>query len=216
MKNRMTTTHAFCLVPPSPEVLALLHAEYRRYREKTSEPLAFKRWLERVGFKNPTEHFPGGDTGDRSVRKGAAQLVQVPSRVVAGNVQVIALLVDFPDKPGHRPASEYEDMLFSKGTFLTGSMRDYYSEVSLGKVDVTGTVHGWLRMPNNYAFYVDNQSGLGAYPHNAQKLTQDAIAAALAQSVTFPSTLDNFGDGTVTAFVVVHAGKGAVNGRCEP
>lgn len=63
------------------------------------------------------------------------------------------LLVDFRDQPGSLAPSHYESMLFSKGTFPTGSLRDYFAEVSLGKVDVTGTVHGWLRLPELYADY---------------------------------------------------------------
>jgi immune inhibitor A len=200
---------AFVRVPPSPEVLALLHAEYERYRKKSRKPLSFKRWLKKIGFDDPTAGFPGGDAGARRVPSEHAKLVEVPSRVVTGNVQVIVLLVDFPDKPGHRPASEYEDMLFSKRTFQTGSLRDFYREVSLGQVDVTGTVHGWLRMPKKYAYYVDDQSGTGGYPHNVQKLAEDAIAAAKKKKVRFPAALDNFNDGAVTAFVIVHAGKGA-------
>src|SRR5262249_33804517 len=128
-------------IPPSPEVLAHLFADYRRYRESTKKPISFKRYLERIGFTDPTARFKHGDTGTRLAPKGV-KLVQVPSRQVNGPVKVVVLLVDFPDNPGKRPATEFEDMLFSKGTFQTGSLRDFYSEVTLGKVDVTGTVHG--------------------------------------------------------------------------
>jgi hypothetical protein len=70
------------------------------------------------------------------------KLVEVPSRAVTGTVQVIVLLVDFSDNVGHRPLHEFDDMLFSRKKFQTGSLRDFYAEVTLGKVDVTGSVHG--------------------------------------------------------------------------
>lgn len=195
-------------IPPSPEVLAHLFADYRRYRDAAKKPVSFKRYLERIGFTDPAARFKHGDSGTRVGPKGA-KLVQVPSRQVKGSVKVVVLLVDFPDKPGHRPATEFEEMLFSKATFQTGSLRDFYTEVSLGQVDVTGTVHGWLRMPQKYSYYVNNKSGTGGYPKNVQKLAEDAIAVALKKKSAFDPGLDNFNDGSITALVLVHAGRGA-------
>src|SRR5262245_30351569 len=111
----------FAFVPPTPEVLAHLYADYRRYRDKTKNPVSFKKYLKKIGFTDPTARFKGGDTGKRHGAKGI-KLVQVPTRKVKGPVRVIVLLVDFADKPGNRPAKEYEDMLFSKKTFQTGSL----------------------------------------------------------------------------------------------
>jgi immune inhibitor A len=90
-------------------------------------------------------------------------------------------------------------------------MRDFYNEVSLGKVDVNGSVHGWLRMPNPYSYYTNNESGMKApsYPHNAQRLAEDAVNAALQNGVQFRKDLDKLNQGIVTALVIIHAGRGA-------
>jgi hypothetical protein len=32
-------------------------------------------------------------------------------------------------------------------------MADFYAEVSNGKVDIVGSVHGWLRMPETYEYW---------------------------------------------------------------
>jgi immune inhibitor A len=136
-------------------------------------------------------------------------LVMVPSRKVSGTLRIIVLLADFPDNKGMRSASEYEDMLFSKGVFQTGSMRDFYGEASHGNVDVIGSVHGWFRMPHSYSYYVGSNSGMGAYPRNAQKLAEDVTAAALKKKVPFKADLDKFGDGAITGLFIVHAGQGA-------
>src|SRR5215470_7326784 len=175
----MTKMQGLRRVPPSPEVLAYLYAEYLRYRAATKKKISFKQYLVQIGFTDPTARFKGGDDGSRRVAAKGMELVAVPTRKVTGTVRVIVLLVDFPDKPGARSAEQYEDMLFSKKTFQTGSLRDYYQEVTLGKVDVTGFVHGWLRMPQEYAYYVNGQSGTGDYPNNVQKMAEDALAAAL-------------------------------------
>ena len=133
--------------------------------------------------------------------------------------QSIVIIVDFNDNIAdteNYPASHYEDLLFSIGTFPTGSMRDYYLENSYGNFEVVGAVSGWHRMPMTYSYYVDGQRGFGDYPRNAQKLTEDAVVAA-DPFVDFsqydndgPDGIPNSGDddGYVDALFVVHAGPG--------
>jgi hypothetical protein len=45
-------------VPPAPEVLAQLHADYLRYREKTKKAISFKKYLKQIGFTDPTPSPP--------------------------------------------------------------------------------------------------------------------------------------------------------------
>lgn len=194
-------------VPPAPDVIAQLYADYLRYRGR--KKLSFKKYLDLIGFTDPAANLKGTDSGARVKAGPGKALVAVPSRKVSGTLRLIVLLADFPDNPGTRPAHEFEDMLFSRKVYQTGSMRDFYAEASCGKVDVVGSVHGWLRMPHNYNFYVNNQSGMGNYPNNAQRLAEDAIKAALAQNIPFPADLDKFGDGAITGLFIVHAGRGA-------
>jgi len=101
---------------------------------------------------------------------------------------------------------EFDTLLFSFGSHPTGSMRDFYWENSYDQFVVTGTVAGWYRMPELYSYYVDGQRGFGSYPHNAQKLAEDAVYAA-DPDVDY-SEFDNNGDGMVEALFVIHAGPG--------
>src|SRR6185295_2280642 len=71
------------------------------------------------------------------------------------------------------------------------------------------SAHGWLRMPQHYSYYVNNHSGTGNYPHNAQRLAEHALTAALHEHVPFPVDLDKFGTGNITGLFIVHAGPGA-------
>ena len=198
---------AFHRVPPDPQVMAQLHAEYLRCRGKRK--LSFAKYLRKIGFTDPAAGLKGADRGSRPPPRPGMERVLVPARAVTGTLRLLVLLADFPDNKGLRAAREFEDMLFSNGTFQTGSMRDFYAEVSCGKVEVVGSVHGWLRMPHKYSYYVGTNSGMGAFPHNAQKLAADALAAAIKKKVPFGADLDKFGDGSVTALFVVHAGRGA-------
>jgi len=145
--------------------------------------------------------------------------LQGKGRPVPHDRQAIVLLVDFSDNEADEeayPPGHYDEMLFSEGTYPTGSMHDWYVENSYGGLHVTGQVTIWLRMPETYAYYVNGQAGSGDYPHNAQKLAEDAVSAA-DPFVDF-SLFDNDGpdgipdsgddDGFVDALFVVHAGPG--------
>lgn len=123
-----------------------------------------------------------------------------------GPKKVIVLLVDFSDESANQPKSHYEDLLFSQGTYATGSMRDYYKEVSYNNLDVHGEVHGWFRAPQPKSYYTNNDFGFGIYPKNAQRLVEDVIDLANS-SVNF-STFDNSGDGFIEALVIITAGAG--------
>ncbi len=126
----------------------------------------------------------------------------------SGQFKAIALLVRFTDHPSQVAATYFDNLIF--GT--TGNtLNDFYQEVSYGSLDIV-TVSlpssvGWMQMPQTYAYYVDGQHGFGWWPHNAQKLTEDAVAAANPY-VNF-SQYDNDGDGTVDALFVIHSGRGA-------
>ena len=186
--------------------MAHLYAEYLRLRGRSK--LSFRHYLAQIGFTDPAANLQGADRGTRPSAPGLG-LITVPSRHVRGTLRVLVLMADFADNPGTRAASEFADMLFSKGVFQTGSMRDFYAEASGGKVDVTGSVHGWFRMPHKYAYYVGANSGMGASPRNAQRLAADALAAAMAAGILIKPDLDKFGDGAITALFIVHAGQGA-------
>jgi immune inhibitor A len=133
--------------------------------------------------------------------------------------KAVVILVDFSDNVADvetYPPSHYQDLLFSEGTYPTGSMRDYYLENSYGGFRITGSVSVWVRVQLTYDYYVNNQRGLGAYPQNAQRLAEDAVAAA-DPYVDFsqfdsdgPDGIPNSGDddGYVDALFIVHAGPG--------
>ncbi len=145
-----------------------------------------------------------------------------------GEWRLLILLVDFDDYPWDNQddpwfendgapytQNHFRNMLFSENSFAhphsvsqyTGSMRDYYNEVSGGQFTVTGTVTGWYRATEDYSYYVGNRHGTGQYPNNSQGLVEDIVGIA-DEDIDF-SEFDNDGDGVVDALVVVHAGPGS-------
>ncbi len=122
--------------------------------------------------------------------------------------KAIAILVRFTDNPSQVAESYFDNLLYGTSG---NTMRTYFTEVSYGQLDIV-TVNlpssiGWLNMPQNYSYYVNGNNGFGSYPQNAQKLTEDAVAAANA-IVDF-SQYDNNSDGYVDALFIIHAGQGA-------
>lgn len=202
----MTKLHR---IPPAPEVMSSLYEDFLQQGRPIG--LSFAQYLDSIHFTNDSAHEPGMDDGVQFVPGRGPDLIRVPRTPIQESLRCKVLLIDFPDLPGSLPRSHYETLLFSKGIHPTGSMRDFFEEVSLGKVDVTGTVEGWLRLPREYTYYTNGSSGtdLDSYPRNARRMAEDAVRAALAEGMTFSQSLDALGNNTVTALFLVHAGVGA-------
>lgn len=203
-----------CTVPPAPEVIDYLRYEYRRNWKDLG--LTFPQFLTVTGYGNPAHDLEGMDDGVRlEVRDGNPMLIDIPQTPVTGDLHVMVLLVDFSDRAGAMSKEYYEDLLFSRDTYPTGSLADFYHEVSRGLVNLQGEVYGWLRMPQTYSYYTNGHSGLldkfnrEYYPRDARKLAEDAVQVAQRQGITFGPHLDALGSGSVTALFIVHAGRGA-------
>jgi immune inhibitor A len=104
-------------------------------------------------------------------------------------------------------AQKFKDLFFSTGKVATGSVTEYYADVSGHKIALDGEVVGPYRMPLTLAQYANGAKGLGGAFPNIRTLANDALAQARSH-VNF-GPYDNDGNGYVDAFVVVHAGRGA-------
>ena len=151
--------------------------------------------------------YPTDDMPVLSARRGKL----APSRRVAlpkaeGTLNCLVLLVDFADNPGRTDPSHFEKLLFDGSH--PDSMNSFYREMSYGKLEVTGKVTGWIRAPQPYSYYVDNQSGTGGgFPRNTPGLLRDALQLWTKNNSLAP--FDVNGDGYVDGLFLVHAGPGA-------
>ncbi|MBM4449051.1 MAG: hypothetical protein FJ015_07440, partial [Chloroflexi bacterium] len=157
-------TFPFAPMPPRPGLLEEL--------QQAGRPLPY------LLREAATLHQRGLNQGPQQVDAAGRP---VPSPIVSpqGSFRALALLVQFTDKPAQVGASYFDTLVFGSGT---GAVRDYYRQVSYGTLDIV-TVHlpsstGWFRAPQTYAYYCNEQNGLGAYPQNAQKLVEDVVALA--------------------------------------
>ena len=207
---------AFCVVPAA--TLAMPPSPALLERAARDDALAarlaqFSRRAEARGIDAPARQRRVVATDARGISRVRAQRVASPS----GTLNTIALLVDFADRPHAVAASWFDDLLFAD-VFGPQSLRGYYREVSYGTPDTRGLLDvvtadppstvGWLRLPGTLASYTSGgDNGTGSYPNNAQRMVEEAVAAA-DRMVDF-STYDNDGDGFVDNLFVIHAGQGA-------
>ncbi len=211
-----------CQVPLSPDAMTQLYARYVELINSGRLPkdMGFEQYYAVWRSGRRGGDLQGLDDGANPIgieNPHSQYKITRPTDQLRGVVQTLVLLVDFPNRPndGTRTAAFYEQMLFSESAvFPSGSMRQYFQKVSNFSavnqtgVDVQGQVHGWLRLPQDLDYYSAGNSGLGAFPRNAQGMISDAVTAAMTAGVDF-RPYDMFGRQRVTALFVVHAGSGA-------
>lgn len=136
------------------------------------------------------------------------------AELVTGTNNILIIVIDYSDLSATETAASFTDMV--NGPWATGSVDDYYGEVSYGIFGLSGVTYGWYRAANNHTYYAnfdgisgtDDDFGGGAYPYNAPRLVEEAVDAAEAAGVNF-SDFDNDGDGFVDTVFIVHGGRGA-------
>jgi immune inhibitor A len=126
----------------------------------------------------------------------------------SGNFNIPTLLVDFSDNTASVSAADFDTLVYID---TNGSVNNFYRENSYNGLSIVSPVFpstlGWLRAPETYGYYVNNQNGLGAYPQNAQKLVEDLVD--LADPFIDFSQFDNDSNGYVDGLIIAHAGPGA-------
>lgn len=155
------------------------------------------------------DDFQGGEfdlnAGGKPILKRAGSLARAGA---SGNFKILTVIVDFSDNNASAPAADFDTLIYVD---VSGTVYNYYKEVSYNTLWLTSPTWpssiGWVRAPQTYAYYVNNNYGTGSYPNNTQKLVED-IVDSLDASIDF-SQYDNDTDGYVDGLIVVHAGPGA-------
>lgn len=85
-----------------------------------------------------------------------------------------------------------------------GSVRDYYSEVSYGKLTIDSRVSAWVKLPYDESYYGADGTSKDT---NWRAMISNAVFAADAAGFDF-SQGDSDGDGWVDCLTVIHSGLG--------
>ena len=130
---------------------------------------------------------------DNLSRSGFDKPLSPPS-----NYNLPVLLVGFSNNDSNSEVvskEEFQEHLF--GNNISGSLTDYYNEISYGKFNLTGNVYGWYESSFTEEMAVENTSGF----------IIDILDQANAD-INF-SEYDNDNDGVVDGLMIVFPGLGA-------
>ena len=168
-----------CCVAPSPQLRERIRERLRGINEAPGIGLGGRIVVQpqqRPGFNDgliiPGSEYPLG-TPLRIVRRAAA--ARAPLR---GAVRVIVVLVDFTDAPMAARPDHFRDLFFSTGKIPTGSVREYFTEVSHGLLTLAGEVVGPYRLPRTLAVYAGGKAGTDNPEPNARTMARDAATLA--------------------------------------
>jgi immune inhibitor A len=197
---------------PRPKVLQNIQKEIKNsgalsrgdIRLATAMGLISANTLRPLGF-NDGMFYPLSEVTPAPVMKmSPSSLISVSS--TKKSLHALAIMVDFSDNVGARPASDFQHLLFDATN--PDSMTSYYDELSKGQIKITGEVIGYVRAPQPYSYYTDGQSGTGDnYPRNTPGLLVDALTEFCKNDTL--KRFDTDGDGYVDGIFLIHAGGGA-------
>ena len=130
----------------------------------------------------------------------------VPAAGHSGNYNVLLIVIEFSDQANVFSRASFDSMAFNG--WPTGTIDDYYTEVSYGSLTLSGQALGWYTAGQARAYYGNGQKGWGAYPQNTARLVEEAVDAAETAGCDF-SQYDNDGDGEAESIIIVHSGEGS-------
>ncbi len=159
--------------------------------------------LDRVGAANVARLAGDFQPEDELYAVARRERAEAKAVKVVGVGTCLVFLVDWSDHAADtvaHPQSAYDSMLFSTGTYPTGSMNDYYQEISYGQYSVGGEASGWHRSSLPY----------GNITPTDYNDVRSALAALVLEfdPVIDYSQFDGDSDGYVDALFFVHAGPG--------
>ncbi len=121
----------------------------------------------------------------------------------SGTGQLPVILVNYSDTTITFTRADFQRVFFGDGT---GSLKDYYREVSYGNFSVTGSVTGWIQLSKSRAYYGADDPNVPIIDVNVGELVYEAVQ--LADSQLDYSVFDTDGDCRVDVVAIVHQGFG--------
>lgn len=128
---------------------------------------------------------------------------------VTGTYKCLVILIGYADVSFDTPQSTFNKVFNQDNYDGTGSVNDYYKEISYGQFGIDATIVGPYTALENKIYYAGApfEYGMGTHPWNAPRLVEEAVILA-DPDVDF-NDFDNDGDGEAESLFVIHAGKGA-------
>ncbi len=120
-----------------------------------------------------------------------------------GTRNLLVILANFSDTPTTYGQPNFTNYMNQAGYNGTGSVRDYFLEVSYGQLTINTTVTVWVTVPEIHDYYgPDNMWGEFVY-----EAVRAADALTGADDINF-ADYDNDGNGIVDGVSIIHQGRG--------
>jgi immune inhibitor A len=123
-------------------------------------------------------------------------------------VRVLVVLVDFSDKQFAVDTARFEELFFSTGSLVTGSVKEYFTTSAAGSSRSSARSSVPCGCRRRWSG-TRTAASASATPRRAARALPGRERRARGDGVTDLRPYDNDGDGYVDAFVVVHAGRAA-------
>ena len=132
-----------------------------------------------------------------------------PALMTQGTIKNLVILVRFSDQTTTYSQAQF-DALFNETGYTadgaSGSVKDYYHEVSYNKLTVQSVVTEWVTLPHTQAYYGADYGGDGndARP---REMVAEAIDLLEASGFDFRQA-DGNNDGLIDGLDIIHSGMG--------
>lgn len=87
---------------------------------------------------------------------------EIPAEGRMGTYNLLLVVIESSDLAQTYWRASFDSMAFSG--WSTGSIKDYYNEVSYGNLILSGQAVGWFTALNGRTYYANGQKGWGRYP----------------------------------------------------
>lgn len=126
-------------------------------------------------------------------------------------VFALTLMGQYSDLSGNYTQEDFQAQIFD-GPNPTGTVTDYYNQISYGQLHFTGTCNGWYDMPGTLEDYVGDNNGLGldGGPKFVYNLVR--IADSTLNYADYIQYYDGGGKPHIGFIAVVHSGADAAAG----
>jgi M6 family metalloprotease-like protein len=141
----------------------------------------------------------------KQIREQISRGLLPESTLVEDTVFALTLMGQYPDLPGHYTQQEFQSQLYD-GPNPTGTVTEYYSEVSYNQLYFTGDAQGWYDVPGNLQSYI---GGYGGPQFVVDVIEETDPTLNYADYIQY---YDGQGKPHIGFVAVVHAGAGAEAG----
>ncbi len=141
----------------------------------------------------------------KQIREKIAQGLLPESILLIDTVFALTLMGQYPDLSGSYSQQEFQSQLYD-GPNPTGTITDYYTEVSYNQLYFTGDAKGWYDVPGNLQSYIGGNGG--------PQFVVDVIVNAdpTLNFADYIQYYDGQGRPHISFLAVVHSGAGAEAG----